>query len=117
MVCSQCQETFSGGHTCPACGGRLLDVARVEVRREYLEDPELAFSIRYLYQVRRGMIVLFLGVMSGLFGLALCVQQAVLSESSVGWLWYVAGAGASIAGPFVAYLLGSMIVRSTRTVT
>ncbi|RMG19403.1 MAG: hypothetical protein D6729_05380 [Deltaproteobacteria bacterium] len=114
-VCRDCKETYSGGSRCPACGAPLLDVADPAVRRSYLEDPDLVYSIRYLYNARRGMVLIFLGILLGIAVLFGCVQRGYFSEGLLRWAWYVGGGLVALALPLLGFLLGSRVVRSTPT--
>ena len=114
-VCRDCKETFSGGNRCPECGAPLLDVADPEVRRTYLEDPDLVYSIRYLYNARRGMVLMFLGILLGLTVLFAAVQQGFFAEGILRWLWYFGGGAVALALPVLGFLLGSRVVQSTPT--
>jgi hypothetical protein len=113
-ICRECQETYSGGHTCHECGGPLLDVAERDVRARYLEDPEVAYSIRFLYQCRRGMVLMFLGVLLGLAVTVACIQRGVLTEGGASFLWYGLAVLTGVGFPLLGLYLGSVVVRSTR---
>lgn len=115
VVCQDCRETYSGGHTCASCGGKLLDVANPEVRREYLEDPELAYSIRLLYQARRGMVLLFLGILGGLALFFACVQKGWVADAAwVRYAWYTAGGLLGLLTPVTGLVLANRIVKNTK---
>ena len=112
-ICPRCRRTFSGGTTCLRCspGVALLNVADPAVRRAFLKsDGELRSTIRTYYGARSAMLMLFVGMLSGL-AIGLVLLRVASSHS--GWQRWSLGAVAGVAAaaiPIATAFIGAAVV-------
>ncbi len=114
-ICPACRRTFSGGTVCLSCQHEvaLLDVADPAVRRAHLRaDGELRVTIRTYYGARSAMLMLFVGILSGLaFAVALARKAFSLHGGARGAL--LAGAvAAAVLLPVLTTFVGARVVHA-----
>jgi hypothetical protein len=89
----------------------LLDVADPAVRRAFLKsDGELRSTIRTYYGARSAMLMLFVGILSGL---ATGLVLLRVASSFSGWQRWSLGAGAGVAAaaiPIATAFIGAAVV-------
>jgi hypothetical protein len=107
-ICASCHEVMPGGFRCDFCGGDLVHVSEPGAK----ELPETVWrQQRVDYGARRGMIVRFLGIISGAVTALYGVRSAVPLPSP--WSW-IGAAGALVAGLVVWRLIYHLAGRGVR---